>query len=216
MLLYVIRSYFCREPNMNRTKIEWCDYTWNPVVGCKRNCVYCYAKKMNHRFKWIDDWNKPKFFLERLEEPCHLNKPSTIFVGSMCDLWEDNIPNSWKNIIIKVAKDCQKHVFMFLTKNPDGYAGFEFSTNCKIGLTMEKPNKLNYYKFVESNPANKFLSIEPILANFQGAEINEHEIGLVIIGAMTGKNPIIPRKEWIKSIKHKNIFYKNNVKGLIE
>ena len=30
---------------MNRTKIEWADYTWNPVTGCLRGCPYCYAKK---------------------------------------------------------------------------------------------------------------------------------------------------------------------------
>ena len=29
---------------MNETKIEWCDYSWNPVTGCKHHCknVYCY------------------------------------------------------------------------------------------------------------------------------------------------------------------------------
>ena len=32
---------------MNRSKIEWCSHTWNPVVGCKENCYYCYAERMN-------------------------------------------------------------------------------------------------------------------------------------------------------------------------
>lgn len=29
---------------MNKTNIEWCDYTWNPVSGCYHPCrdVYCY------------------------------------------------------------------------------------------------------------------------------------------------------------------------------
>lgn len=35
---------------MNKTKIEWCDSTWNPVTGCRHNCEYCYAKQMAHRF----------------------------------------------------------------------------------------------------------------------------------------------------------------------
>ena len=51
---------------MNKTKIEWCDYTWNPVVGCKTGCDYCYAERMNKRFKWIKDWKEPEFFPERL------------------------------------------------------------------------------------------------------------------------------------------------------
>lgn len=40
---------------MNKTKIEWCDYTWNPVTGCLHNCEYCYARKIANRFKgWTD------------------------------------------------------------------------------------------------------------------------------------------------------------------
>jgi protein gp37 len=35
---------------MNETKIEWADYTWNPVTGCLHGCEYCYAKNQCHRF----------------------------------------------------------------------------------------------------------------------------------------------------------------------
>lgn len=35
---------------MNKTKIEWADYTWNPVTGCLHNCPYCYAKRIAKRF----------------------------------------------------------------------------------------------------------------------------------------------------------------------
>ena len=35
---------------MNRSKIEWCDHTWNPITGCRHDCKYCYAKKMTARF----------------------------------------------------------------------------------------------------------------------------------------------------------------------
>lgn len=35
---------------MNKTKIEWCDYTWNPVTGCYHNCEYCYARRIANRF----------------------------------------------------------------------------------------------------------------------------------------------------------------------
>lgn len=36
---------------MNKTKIEWCDSTWNPVTGCLHGCEYCYARKQVNRFK---------------------------------------------------------------------------------------------------------------------------------------------------------------------
>lgn len=35
---------------MKKTKIEWCDSTWNPVTGCFHNCKYCYASKIATRF----------------------------------------------------------------------------------------------------------------------------------------------------------------------
>ena len=35
---------------MNRSKIEWCDHTWNPITGCRHGCKYCYANTMSVRF----------------------------------------------------------------------------------------------------------------------------------------------------------------------
>ena len=48
---------------MNKTKIEWTDYTINPVKGlCPMACSYCYARAMYKRFRWnpeirYDDWS---------------------------------------------------------------------------------------------------------------------------------------------------------------
>lgn len=36
---------------MEKTKIEWCDSSWNPVSGCYHNCPYCYARGTANRFK---------------------------------------------------------------------------------------------------------------------------------------------------------------------
>ena len=35
---------------MNRSRIEWCDHTWNPVTGCRHGCTYCYARTHVKRF----------------------------------------------------------------------------------------------------------------------------------------------------------------------
>lgn len=39
---------------MNKTKIEWCDATWNPVTGCLHGCEYCYARRIAERFGGYD------------------------------------------------------------------------------------------------------------------------------------------------------------------
>ena len=35
---------------MQKSNIEWCDSTWNPVTGCKHGCEYCYARRIARRF----------------------------------------------------------------------------------------------------------------------------------------------------------------------
>ncbi len=35
---------------MNKSKIDWCDYTWNPITGCRHDCPYCYARTLANRF----------------------------------------------------------------------------------------------------------------------------------------------------------------------
>jgi hypothetical protein len=61
---------------MTRTKIDWADYTWNPVVGCTGACPYCYARKMAHRFHrdFTPHWVEKSF-----QRPMP-RKPSRIFV----------------------------------------------------------------------------------------------------------------------------------------
>lgn len=43
-----------------KTKIEWCDASWNPVTGCYHACEYCYARRMVNRFSagWENASNK--------------------------------------------------------------------------------------------------------------------------------------------------------------
>lgn len=33
-----------------KTKIDWCDSSWNPVTGCNHGCKYCYARRIAERF----------------------------------------------------------------------------------------------------------------------------------------------------------------------
>lgn len=34
----------------DKTKIDWCDASWNPVTGCLHGCKYCYARRIARRF----------------------------------------------------------------------------------------------------------------------------------------------------------------------
>lgn len=41
---------------MEKTKIEWCDSSWNPITGCNHDCEYCYARKIANRYKGCLDF----------------------------------------------------------------------------------------------------------------------------------------------------------------
>jgi protein gp37 len=43
------------------TKIEWCDMTWNPWIGCSKvspGCLHCYAEARDQRFDKGVHWGK--------------------------------------------------------------------------------------------------------------------------------------------------------------
>ena len=53
---------------MNRSGIEWCDHTWNPITGCLHGCPYCYARKMSVRFSGDIKRNKAAVNDYRLQQ----------------------------------------------------------------------------------------------------------------------------------------------------
>ena len=107
---------------MKRTKIDWVDCTCNPVVGCKNGCPYCYARKLNDRFHFIDDWSEPKFFPERLKQ-FESKKPKSVFINSMSDIayWEIE----WAREVMAAIRENRQHTYIFLTKGDRTYpSGF--------------------------------------------------------------------------------------------
>jgi protein gp37 len=56
---------------MNKSKIEWCDYTWNPVTGCLHGCTYCYARRIANRFGLHLETNKPKVLEKKYSYETH-------------------------------------------------------------------------------------------------------------------------------------------------
>jgi protein gp37 len=203
---YMIKNY------INPTKIEWCQRTWNPIVGCKRNCSYCYAKVMNKRFKLIPDWNEPVLFEERLVGPSLVKKPKTIFVGSMCDLMAPWMPNEWIERIIHVMEENHHHTFMLLTKDPYRYKEFRFPPNVHLGVTLDDSrfkHRLDELREYDNSRVIKFASVEPILSDM--SDVDFSGIDTVIIGAETGRGAKKPDPNWVLSVDHPNVFLKDSL-----
>ena len=207
---------------MNKTKIDWFLkplYTWNVICGCRGGCSYCYARRMNDRFKWIPTWTNPVFFHDRLIEPYEETTPRNIFVGSMCDMFGDWITSDWIKEVLYIAEHNPQHTFMFLTKNPFRYIEFKYPPNVILGTSITDKNtdldlRRNVMRRMKSARNRTFVSIEPILSDFIAPDYKNHSFDMfdtVIIGAMTGHNAVIPQRQWIDSIIHPNIYYKNSI-----
>jgi protein gp37 len=197
---------------MNKTKIAWCDMTWNPIVGCENNCEYCYARKIANRFYGNFE---PKFYEERLAQPSKVKKPKNIFVCSMADMLGDWVPKCWIERILESCFTAQQHRYLFLTKNPKRYREVG-----KIIITMS----YTYIRIPEmwfgatatnneqlktaSKSMIDWISIEPlherldIVPAFSASIYDENRLLWVVIGAETGnrKDKIIPKKEWVQEI----------------
>ena len=200
---------------MKKSKIEWCDITWNPVTGCLHSCKYCYARRIAWRFgKKMPDFSgypaarggvhmvenkfasnpypflfEPTFHAYRLDEPQHNKNPQTIFVCSMADLFGYWVPVEWIEEIFAACEKAPQHRYLFLTKNPRRYM--------KLAEAGKLPERDNFWygsstptpdaPFWWSGHHNTFVSIEPMLEAFPSAgDCPVKKVRWVIMGAMTG------------------------------
>ncbi len=201
---------------MKETKIDWCDCTVNPVVGCANGCAYCYAEKLNKRFKFVNDWKHPQFFADRLRQ-FYEKTPRSIFIDSMSDIgtWQDE----WLHRVLSAINENPQHWYLALTKtNVNALVNrlmkFQLSSNeplrLFIGKSVTTQSQVN--ALVENKEITDFLSVEPILEylDMSDAIVTTRT---VIIGAETGnrKGKVIPKKEWIDDIVMLADYFKINV-----
>ena len=158
---------------MNKTGIEYLDWTWNPVVGCygpggtkeiPRLCSYCWAKKMAARFKPGNGF-APSLLPDRLSEKWP-QKPSRIGVCFMSDLFGDWVPTDWIKRTIYATTLHPEHVHVFLTKNPKRLPEFNpWPANAWVGVSVT--NQEQYEEAIrhlaQVDAKVKFLSMEPLL-----------------------------------------------------
>ncbi len=201
---------------MQKTRIEWTDYTANPIKGvCKTACPYCYARTLYTRFGWN---KRVRLDLSAMDNPPIGKK---VFVCSTHEMFGDWIPDNWIHKILDEIWVNQRTTFQILTKNPKRAKDFCFPRNVWLGVTVESQREVLRIKYLQQSEAVvKFISFEPLRSDIAWVEWQEDALQWVIIGAETGnrKGKIIPKREWVENIVDYcrrgriPIFLKNNLK----
>lgn len=174
---------------MPKSKIDWTDYTWNPVSGCTKvseGCKFCYAEKFSRRTLKPFDQPSRKFTDIVFHEEKFNNKLNTypegskIFVGSVTDIFHPDIPDSfldrlWNVFLAHSGCDLVKKLklkkltFQILTKRPERMMEYcnkmQPLPNVWLGVSAE--NQQRYYEripfLLRTRAAIRFVSLEPLL-----------------------------------------------------
>lgn len=215
---------------MTKTKIEWAEWNWNPLVGvgggwgCNKvspGCDHCYAEILHKRFGGQGDYGSTehqfKINEKILEQPLKRKKPTRYFVCSTMDLFHHNVTDEMIYRMVQVMVNCPRHQFLVLTKRPERMKKYAWPSDLQttsgllpnnIWLGVSAENQEYWDKRVPilmSIPAVvHFVSAEPLIGPI--TDITKHtttKLGLpewVIIGGESGHGCREMKMWWATSL----------------
>jgi len=200
----------------DKSAIEWTDATWNPVRGCMKvspGCKNCYAATFAERFRGVPGHPYEQGFdlrlvPEKLDAPLRWSIGRNIFVNSMSDLFQVEVPSDYVMEVADVMRRADWHVFQILTKRSERMRDMlsgelrELGSLPHIwwGVSVEDRKygipRIDHLR--ETPAAVRFLSIEPLLEDL--GEIDLAGISWVIVGGESGPGARPMKREWVTSI----------------
>lgn len=201
----------------DHSHIEWTDATWNPLRGCTKvspGCKHCYAETFAERFRGVEGHPYEqgfdlRFVPEKLPEPLRWKSSRMVFVNSMSDLFQEEVPDNYVVAVAKIMQAANWHTFQVLTKRADRLRDMltgklRFAANLKNiwwGVSVED-KRFGLPRVVELRKApasTRFLSIEPLLEDVGKLDLDG--IHWVIVGGESGHGARPMRAEWVRSIR---------------
>jgi protein gp37 len=198
------------------SKIEWTDATWNPLRGCTKispGCKHCYAETFAERFRGVRGHPYEQGFdlrlvPEKLSEPFRWPGKRTVFVNSMSDLFQAEVPDAYIEDVVRVMVEANWHTFQVLTKRSERLRDL-LSTRLRFaashrhiwwGVSVEdKRYGLPRIEHLRAAPAGvRFLSIEPLLEDLGIFDISG--IHWAIVGGESGPGARPMEKTWVENI----------------
>ena len=196
--------------------IEWTDATWNPVRGCAKispGCKHCYAERFAERFRGVNGHPFERGFdlqlvPSKLREPLRWLTPRMIFVNSMSDLFQEEVPVKYISEVGRVMAEANWHTYQVLTKRHERMKELLSGQlswlgrlpNAWFGVSVEdqKHGVPRIETLVRTAARMRFLSIEPLLEDL--GELDLGGINWVIVGGESGPKARPMEERWVLSI----------------
>lgn len=146
---------------------------------------------------------------EKLEEPLRWREPKRIFVNSMSDLFQEEIPVEFIRAVTDTMLAAKWHVYQVLTKRAHRMNKLLISelldgAECQHiwwGVSVEnRKHGIPRIQILQDTPAAvRFLSVEPLLEDL--GELDLRGIHWVIVGGESGPGARHMKVEWALNIR---------------
>jgi protein gp37 len=199
------------------SEIEWTDATWNPVRGCTKispGCAHCYAEVFAERFRGVPGHPYEQGFdlrlvPEKLLEPLRWQQSRMIFVNSMSDLFHEDVPDEYIELVAQVMQTADWHIYQVLTKRASRLSKLlrtKLKSAAKAphiwwGVSVEnrRVGLPRISELSKSGAETTFLSIEPLLEDLGALDLSA--ISWVIVGGESGAGARPIDRRWVTSLR---------------
>lgn len=171
------------------SKIEWCDHTFNPWLGCTRlspACDHCYAegwaRRTGQAALWDGErrWTTPAYWREAHRwnrRAAAAGSRPRVFCASLADVFDNQVPERWRDDLWHLIDQTPQLDWLLLTKRPQNIAKMlpgpkigapawgDGWPNVWLGTTVENQEEADRRipPLLAAPAAVHFLSCEPLL-----------------------------------------------------
>lgn len=202
------------------SKIEWCDHTFNPWIGCTKvgpPCDNCYAEALSNRYGWATwgphgerkrtsdaNWRKPLRWAKLARS---LNRRPRIFCASLADWLDNQAPQSWREDLGDLIRSTPELDWLLLTKRIQNYERLapwpKAPPNVWVGITCGDQIEYDrdWVRAIGIEATVKFVSYEPALGPLFPTGGKRCSPDWIICGGESGPRAREMNPQWARALR---------------